>query len=649
MPPRKRGFTDNRFEICAHTCGCDKSLSRRGDADLNSCPIYSTPGRSGRRHASSSQCHPQCRAGCPGFQGQCLTREPTEDEWSTWAPVLATKHLDLVNQVRAMQHLQPLGTSVGFAVGGGVHGAGNVGHPQTAAPSLPTTTSTSPTPVPGPPTTGPAPGPSTTTSTAPTPAPGPPATGPAPGPPATSPAPGPSTTTSTSPTPAPGPSTTASASPTPVPNPPTTGSAPGPSTTASIAPTPAPGPLSASPTTAHSPSSLGGEMLLQSGSGLGPAPLSQPEATASPNLLVERAEGGAPPPGSEFPTRLSPIGDSVILFVPDPSRGEKLTGNLTDVLTWVDIPLTKTRYTEILKEFGSHIQPSEKDGMYWIQESLFTILMPNGNPPEFKYHVVPWLKFRNYMIGDSDDPEVRSKVAKANIVCCGVDLTIDFMLDQRALVWPHPQDMLVNGNKYSLAKNLHHIFPNTHPMLYSVTPGVMPANWQNIVEELGFVLKRSFSETTSHVVIPPKEKDPQRQWDELISSHADSTELYGRLGLTPACLYHHKGWVNNESQLSRDGKVGIEKLDEFVLQAVRELALLEEAQSGTSGLRIFCRMDVSVYQSEEGWWMYYVNEVDRTHNASLFAREDIGSARDVMQQALSAMKSIYLLSQEIDV
>lgn len=58
---------------------------------------------------------------------------------------------------------------------------------------------------------------------------------------------------------------------------------------------------------------------------------------------------------------------------------------------------------------------------------LFTILMPDGSPPKFKYHVVSWPDFRECMIGDTTKPEISSKVSEADIVCCGVDLTIDFM------------------------------------------------------------------------------------------------------------------------------------------------------------------------------------------------------------------------------
>lgn len=95
----------------------------------------------------------------------------------------------------------------------------------------------------------------------------------------------------------------------------------------------------------------------------------------------------------------------------------------------------------------------------------------------------------------------------------------------------------------------------------------------------------------------------------------------------------------------RDGLEGIKELDEFVVGTVKELLRIEErgnrGMERMSGLRVFCRVDISVFQVESGEWEYYVNEIDRTHNASLFARADANMAKNVMQQSLSAMRSMY--------
>lgn len=38
-----------------------------------------------------------------------------------------------------------------------------------------------------------------------------------------------------------------------------------------------------------------------------------------------------------------------------------------------------------------------------------------------------------------------------------------------------------------------------------------------------------------------------------------------------------------------------------------------------SGLELFCRLDIGVLRAQDGELMYWVSEVDRTPNATLFA------------------------------
>jgi hypothetical protein len=76
------------FEICNHTCGCIQP-SRRPHP-IEKCTIFQKEGSSGRRHAKSSQKHPNCRAQCPAYGSKgILTREPTSQEWSKWAAHIA--------------------------------------------------------------------------------------------------------------------------------------------------------------------------------------------------------------------------------------------------------------------------------------------------------------------------------------------------------------------------------------------------------------------------------------------------------------------------------------------------------------------------------------------------------------------------------
>lgn len=52
------------------------------------------------------------------------------------------------------------------------------------------------------------------------------------------------------------------------------------------------------------------------------------------------------------------------------------------------------------------------------------ILEADGAGPLFQFGVIPWPKFReSVMLRDWEHPALRD----ANVVFCGVDLTIDFM------------------------------------------------------------------------------------------------------------------------------------------------------------------------------------------------------------------------------
>jgi hypothetical protein len=58
----------------------------------------------------------------------------------------------------------------------------------------------------------------------------------------------------------------------------------------------------------------------------------------------------------------------------------------------------------------------------------------------------------------------------------------------------------------------------------------------------------------------------------------------------------------------------------FAETTLQGLVCAEERQlQCKTGLRLFCRMDIGVIKLEDGRFEYWVNEVDRTPNASLFA------------------------------
>jgi hypothetical protein len=65
-------------------------------------------------------------------------------------------------------------------------------------------------------------------------------------------------------------------------------------------------------------------------------------------------------------------------------------------------------------------------------------------------------------------------------------------------------------------------------------------------------------------------------------------------------------------------------LDYFTLRILARVIALEERRTGRmSGLRVFCRMDISIYRAtERGDHQYYVNEITRTHGGALFPKFD---------------------------
>ena len=77
-------------------------------------------------------------------------------------------------------------------------------------------------------------------------------------------------------------------------------------------------------------------------------------------------------------------------------------------------------------------------------------------------------------------------------------------------------------------------------------------------------------------------------------------------------------------------------LDNFALNILARVVALEERVMGRmSGLRVFCRLDVSVYQEKNGDHKYFVNEITRTHGAALFPQWDSKKRLDSLFTNLS--------------
>jgi hypothetical protein len=61
-------------------------------------------------------------------------------------------------------------------------------------------------------------------------------------------------------------------------------------------------------------------------------------------------------------------------------------------------------------------------------------------------------------------------------------------------------------------------------------------------------------------------------------------------------------------------------IESYALTILGKVILLEEKKTGRmSGLRVFCRLDVSIFREQAtGSYSFFVNEITRTHGSGLF-------------------------------
>jgi hypothetical protein len=84
----------------------------------------------------------------------------------------------------------------------------------------------------------------------------------------------------------------------------------------------------------------------------------------------------------------------------------------------------------------------------------------------------------------------------------------------------------------------------------------------------------------------------------------------------------------------------------YVLRMLGKIILEEERQMGRmSGLRIFCRLDVSVYLDKAGGkHSFFVSEITRSHGAALFEAWDTRGLFDLFFTHMAQI--LYLVSSE---
>jgi hypothetical protein len=114
---------------------------------------------------------------------------------------------------------------------------------------------------------------------------------------------------------------------------------------------------------------------------------------------------------------------------------------------------------------------------------------------------------------------------------------------------------------------------------------------------------------------------------------------------------------NNKDQpytvLTAEDVVTVEDFDDptklfefYVLNMLSKIILLEEKRIGRmSGLRLFCRLDVSIFrEGETGKHQFFINEITRTHGAGLFHQYMTHDQMDIFVNHLSDV--LHLVSSQ---
>lgn len=90
--------------------------------------------------------------------------------------------------------------------------------------------------------------------------------------------------------------------------------------------------------------------------------------------------------------------------------------------------------------------------------------------------------------------------------------------------------------------------------------------------------------------------------------------------------------MNPDDDLTEMDGVKLSNVNIVALQTLAQVIALEERRmQRMSGLRVFCRLDLSIYRhTESGKHEYFVNEITRTHGAALFPGWDSNNRLNFM-------------------
>ncbi|KDR67504.1 hypothetical protein GALMADRAFT_216369 [Galerina marginata CBS 339.88] len=260
------------------------------------------------------------------------------------------------------------------------------------------------------------------------------------------------------------------------------------------------------------------------------------------------------------------------------------------------------------------------------------------------------------------------------------------LLARVTTIWPHPEELYLGGNKVQVYMTLQHASLSLNlsvPMSVLMTEDVSLSFLKRLEKkEVQAVLKRDWSLRPDKMITPftadPRAKllqsneEESKTWDTVQawflkprwiiqpfiaplfhvgevqafiingflflkittmpnSTTSDEIDITDMNEIRPLHLHKYDP-QGQKPYTSLTGKnLGLTDFDDpnlsfesYVLRMLAKVIILEEVKfKRKSGLRIFCRMDVSVYRNATtAKHEFFVNEITRSHGACLFTKWD---------------------------
>ena len=227
-------------------------------------------------------------------------------------------------------------------------------------------------------------------------------------------------------------------------------------------------------------------------------------------------------------------------------------------------------------------------------------------------------------------------------------------LYRSTFLWPNPSDLLYGGMTSGSLDDLVALSRAAGTKYPEILTEIDPDEVERGVG--GVVVKRNFSEGTRHVFTSTRGVEQMvRETEEVYGTREEvgwegvvvrprwyaTRVVEGLVLLHEVCAFLVGGRLVYSVMMGEGGPRVIEEEEggfvRFVEETVKRLVELEERKNGRkSGLRVFCRLDVGVFEDvekeKEGWEVcYIVNKVTRSHGCELFMRCSAGKTESLVE------------------